>query len=356
MKDYPIDIAISLCKEDVEFARKFVKALNPKLEVFFYEDRQEDLIAKSGPEEFAKVFKEKARVVVILSRKEWSESFYTALERNAIIDRIKDGYAFLFVIPVVDNQVPAWYPSTQIYASPERFSILQLAQFCEFKVTELGGEVTPLTFDEKVQYFHEQYEERMEYVQYLYSEDAYAACCDEIEVLLKYFDGKLDYASNLKQQRLQDGGKPVFSEWVHFFKCEGSIGIEDYFLMIRLHDRHKLNQCQGYRPSSQFIELELSILQDPNRKRRNGSVHMQEKFKFNQNGEHLRGWSRRIPLKLENWKNHKQLYLNDLTGNEYDLGPIYTSKNLIDSWLIKIMDLVEGKIFNPPQEKGTWLD
>ena len=100
IQNFKYDIAISLCKEDVDFADKLVKAINPNLKVFFYEHKQEELISKSGPEAFARVFKEESRVVVILSRKEWSETFYTDIERSAIMDRIKGGYRFLMVIPM----------------------------------------------------------------------------------------------------------------------------------------------------------------------------------------------------------------------------------------------------------------
>ena len=128
------DIAISLCKEDVGFADKLVRAINPNLKVFFYEHKQEELISKSGPEAFARVFKEESRVVVILSRKGWSETFYTEIERSAIMDRIKSGYQFLMVIPMkqAQGETPPWYPETHIYASPFRFTIEQLAKFIEF--------------------------------------------------------------------------------------------------------------------------------------------------------------------------------------------------------------------------------
>ena len=54
IKKYNWDIAISLCKQDINFAKKLVSFINPSLKVFFYEDRQEDLISKSGPVAFAK--------------------------------------------------------------------------------------------------------------------------------------------------------------------------------------------------------------------------------------------------------------------------------------------------------------
>lgn len=70
MSNYKYDIAISLCKEDVSFARKLVAALNPNLRVFFYEDKQEELISKSGPEAFAKVFKEESQVDIAAEQQE----------------------------------------------------------------------------------------------------------------------------------------------------------------------------------------------------------------------------------------------------------------------------------------------
>lgn len=130
--DKKYDVAISLCKQDLEFAKKLIAQLNPGINVFLYEDKQEELISKSEPEEFAKVFKEEARVVVILSRKEWSESYYTDIERNAIIDRTSvknEGYNFLLVIPLVPNEIPSWYPSTRIYIDPRRFSFEEMAKF-----------------------------------------------------------------------------------------------------------------------------------------------------------------------------------------------------------------------------------
>ncbi len=91
------DIAISLCKQDVDFAKKLVNKLNPSLSVFFYEDKQEELVAKCGPEEFSRIFKLRSKVVVIISRKEWGESFYTQIEKSAILDRLpQEGFVFLF--------------------------------------------------------------------------------------------------------------------------------------------------------------------------------------------------------------------------------------------------------------------
>ena len=151
-KEYKYDIAFSLCKQDVEFARKIIDLLNPTLKVFFYEYKQEELIGKSGPEAFGRIFKEESRIVVILSRNEWSESYYTDIERNAIIDRTSvrnEGYGFLMVIPMAPNELPVWYPPTRIYANSQRFPIEELVKFIEFKVTEEGGSIKELTLEER---------------------------------------------------------------------------------------------------------------------------------------------------------------------------------------------------------------
>lgn len=194
IKKYKWDVAISLCKQDVNFAKKLVKAINPNLKIFYYEDRQEELISKSGPEAFAKIFKEESRVVVILSRSEWSNSFYTEIERNAIIDRTavkNEGYQFLIVIPMIQDEIPSWYPSTQIYASSFRFSIEELAHFIEFKVAEKGGIVKPLTVEERYQILLDRIEQKKAIINLQHSNAGVQSAKDEIDALKRCFNEKL---------------------------------------------------------------------------------------------------------------------------------------------------------------------
>ena len=194
MSNYKYDIAISLCKEDVSFARKLVAALNPNLKVFFYEDKQEELISKSGPEAFAKVFKEESRVVVILSRKEWSDTFYTELEKNAIVDRLSsEGYGFLFVIPLAPKQVPAWYPETRIYADPTRFCIEELARFIEFKVIDKGGEVKPVSFKERAEALVAKTTDKKELIYLQRTPEAISAVQDELKVIGELLVAKFEH-------------------------------------------------------------------------------------------------------------------------------------------------------------------
>lgn len=195
-KEYNWDIAISLCNQDIDFAKKLVKSINPSLKVFFYDDRQDELISKSGPVEFAKTFKEESRVVVILSRDDWSNSFYTEIERNAIIDRTavkNEGYQFLMVIPMVQGEIPPWYPSTQIYANPFRFSIEELAHFIEFKVAEKGGTVKTLTVEDRYQNLIDRIESKKSIINLQQDKAAIQSARDEMFLLKECFDKKIEF-------------------------------------------------------------------------------------------------------------------------------------------------------------------
>nr|WP_319998881.1 hypothetical protein [uncultured Draconibacterium sp.] len=196
IKNYDWDIAISLCKQDADFAKKLVKAINPTLKVFFYEDRQEELISKSGPVAFAKTFKEQSRIVVILSRDEWSNSYYTEIERNAIIDRTavkNEGYSFLMVIPMVQGEIPTWYPSTYIYASPFKFTIEELAHFIEFKVTEEGGILKSLTVEDRHQNLLDRIEIKKSIIKLQQDNTAILSARNEMKNIKNSFNQKSEF-------------------------------------------------------------------------------------------------------------------------------------------------------------------
>ncbi len=194
-KEYKYDIAFSLCKQDVKFARELIAQLNPSIRVFFYENNQEELIAQSGPETFGRVFNKEARIVVILSRKEWSESFYTDIERNAIIDRTSvrnEGYSFLMVIPMAPGEIPSWYPTTKIYADPQHWSIDRLASFIEFKLSDEGGAIKKLTLEDRYNNLQERIAAKKELVQKQLSADALDAVRNEINTIYQLVEGKIE--------------------------------------------------------------------------------------------------------------------------------------------------------------------
>lgn len=240
IKTYKWDVAISLCKQDIDFTKKLVNAINPTLKVFFYEDRQEELISKSGPIEFSKIFKEESRVVVILSRDEWSSSFYTEIERNAIIDRTavrNEGYQFLMVVPMEQGQIPPWYPTTQIYANPFRFPIEEIAHFIEFKVTEKGGIVKPLTVEDVYQNFIDRIESKNTIIKLQYDNRAIESARSETTILKATFNEKIKFLSKKIVDKVSyyefilSGNHSYFSYGAYRLDCQLALENEyQYFL------------------------------------------------------------------------------------------------------------------------------
>lgn len=330
MKEYTYDIAISLCKQDMDFARKLVKALNPRLNVFFYEDRQEELISKSGPEAFGKIFKEQSRVVVVLSRNEWSESYYTDIERNAIIDRTSvknQGYSFLIVIPMEQGEAPSWYPSTKIYADPRKFSIELLAKFIEFKVTEEGGVVTPLTSEEYSAFFINQLKEKQKITQLQNSNVAIEKLKSEADKLKMLFNSKAEYF-NKNRNQISSTHK-LFTA----FLSDASFGVAPFLLSCEIHDMDYGIRLVSAQQPTLFITL-FRI--------NNQSSYEQlksEQYKYYYSGT-LNGWAQPVP-----YRGNDRIYISHLFteyGHSwYDLKHPVTTEELIDKWFIELWTLVK---------------
>jgi hypothetical protein len=327
-KKFNWDIAISLCKQDIDFAKKLVEAINPSLKVFFYEDRQEELISKSGPEEFAKTFKDDSRVVVILSRDDWSKSFYTEIERNAIIDRTavkNEGYQFLMVIPMVQGETPPCYPSTQIYASPFRFSVEELAHFIEFKVATEGGILKTLTVEDRYQNLIDRIEEKKSIINLQHDKVAIQSARDEMTILKDCFNKKSEF---LRKSIVDKVSWYAFSEHVN----DSYFGYGDYLL-----------ECQFALPDEMYnrivttqdfcvtFELFKTFGSDENRK----SLEVEQRvFYFT---PELQGWA--LPHLYEQATNRELqvLFRNRDNSQYYDLTNSLRTASLVDNWFQRLL-------------------
>lgn len=325
---YTYDVAISLCNQDLEFARKLVKTLNPSLEVFFYEDRQADLISKSGPEMFAKTFKELSRVVVVLSRKSWSESFYTEIERNAIIDRtaVKNmGYQFLMVLPMIEGEVPSWYPSTHIYANPFRFSIEELAHFIEFKVLEQGGEIKPVTVEGRYQNLLDRIDEKKHIVQLQEDSNAIQAAKEELSILKNCFNDKCDF---FKLKFIDSISLLQFYDHSnHAFFGLGEYGLECRIVLPDIMGRHIV--------TTQDIWIYFELFQTSSDNEPRKSLELEQSiFHYT---SHLKGWSQ--PLRYEQVADYQLpvLFRNAASTEHYDLTRPINTLTLVDNWFQNLL-------------------
>ena len=328
IKKHPWDIAISLCKQDIDFAKKLVKALNPGLKIFFYEDKQEELISKSGPEEFAKTFKEQSRVVVILSRKEWSESFYTDIERNAIIDRTavkNEGYQFLMVIPMEQGEIPSWYPSTRIYANPHRFTIEELARFIEFKVAEEGGLIKSLTVEDRYQNLLDRIEEKKSTTRLQEDASAIQIARDELTILKDCFNSKSDF---LRSKFVDSVSWFQFSEHVN----AAHFGLSEYLLecQILLPDEmyHRIVTTQDF-----CISFELFKTFGSNEAKK--SLEQEQRLFYYT--PQLKGWSLLHLYEQATNKELSVLFRNRDNSQHYDLTRPVSTLTLVDDWFQKLL-------------------
>lgn len=336
---YIWDIAISLCSQDIEFAKKLVKALNPGLKVFFYEDIQEQFISKSGPEACARVYKNESRIVVILSREEWSNSFYTEIERNAIIDRTSvknEGFQFLMVIPMVQGETPSWYPSTQIYVRPSRFSVDEIARFIEFKVAETGGAVKNLTVEDRYQNLLERIEVKKSLINSQFEKVAIESAYDEIISLKECFNRK---AELLRKQIVDNvyliefqvtSGNALLGYGNYVLKCQFPFDFQPWFQMVTTQDLFiifRLFQVFGNGSSEKLIEEEQRIF------------YYTPEFK---------GWA--LPHLYEQaTKSELQvLFRNRNNSKFYDLIKPLPTEKLVDDWFqrlfLKSTEIIERYI------------
>lgn len=328
-KKYNWDIAISLCKQDIDFARKLVKALNPSLKVFFYENKQEELINKSGPEVFAKTFKEQSRVVVILSRKEWSKTYYTDIERNAIIDRTavkNEGYEFLLIIPMVHGEIPSWYPSTRIYANPHRFTIEELAQFIEFKITEEGGYIKTLTVEDRYRNLLDRIEEKKKIIQLQHSKDAVEYAQKEVDLLKECFNDKIKFLQKSIFDRISTSFFSPHVNAAHF-------GMSEYLLecKILLPDEmyHRIVTTQDF-----CLQFELYKIFGQNNESTKLIEQEQRLFYYN---PPLNGWALSHLYEQASEKELLVLFRNRDNSQFYDLTSSLTTPVIVDDWFQRLL-------------------
>lgn len=332
-KKYKWDVAISLCKQDAEFASKLVKAINPSLKVFFYEQNQEELISKSGPEAFAKIFKEQCRIVIILSRNEWSTSFYTEIERNAIIDRLaikNEGYRFLMILPMVQGEIPPWYPVTQIYVSPFRFSIEQIATFIEFKVTEEGGNVKPLTVEDRYNNFLERIEAKKTIINLQHSKAGVESAKDAIHALKNSFNTKLLFFRNKIVDRVLFYEFSSLGNYSHF-------GYGNYILECRFSFENEI-YYQIHTTQDVVITFEIFKILSNSKE----SIEVEE-YVYYYTLE-LQGWAKPFVNEHVTKRDAQVLFRNRDLSLFYDLKNPIETNILVDYWFQRLLSKSTAEI------------
>ena len=329
MKNHNWDIALSLCKQDIEFARKLVKALNPGLKVFFYEENQEELISESGPEKFANIFKIESRVVVVLSRNEWSNTYYTEIERNSIIDRTSiknEGYNFLLIIPMEKDEIPSWYPSTRIYLNPRRFTIEELAKFIEFKVIEEGGKLKQITVEDRYQNLLNKIEEKKAIIELQHHPVAIEQARNEVNLLKEVVNQKIVFFEN---NIINTISSTTFHEHSNLAYCQ----FGEYMLQCNINLPNEIYQriCT----TQDFcISFELFKVYGNDESRKS----LEKEQRLYHYMPPLNGWSLQHLNEQVTQKELLVLYKNRDNTQFYDLINPERTTLLVDAWFQKLLN------------------
>lgn len=334
---YKYDIAFSLCKEDVKYVRKLIDYLNPNLNIFFYEENQEEIVGKSGPEVFAKVFARESRLVVIIHRVHWGHTYYTALEKNAIVDRTINEYDGIMLIPI-DNSKPDWYPLTRIYVDPAIFPVSQIASFIEYRFTELDGKLEPPTLENRIQKVESLYSKRKKEVEYLRSPESFIEAIKELGILCSEVNSsfrkceKSSFIETYEKKELDCSQLDIIQR------------IDAYFVLnnIRLNISASLANKRAVSQNSQSIQLTFNFL-------RRQSYHStwqsfeKAQYYFNTDLNYLKGWSKKFTIKGDDIVGG--VYLES-SNQFYLLKDILNSKNLSYNYISRLFDYAINEKLN----------
>lgn len=183
---FKYDIAFSFLAEDENIAQRIGDELRNRMNVFIYSERQKDLVGKDGVEEFSKVFKEDARICVVLYRPNWGKTKWTRIEETAIKDRmLEKGWEFLVVISIDSSQILPWLPKSKLWLGFDRFGIQGATAVIDARFQETGGKTTEETPPEKADRLRKKAESELKKRSFLDSEDGVRAAHKELTKLFE---------------------------------------------------------------------------------------------------------------------------------------------------------------------------
>jgi hypothetical protein len=137
---FEYDVAFSFLDPDERLAKELAAELGERYSTFVFSEHQMDLAGSDGLEKLTSVFRDFARLCVVLYRNGWGNTNWTRVEETAIKDRAFDkGWAFLLVISL-DGSSPVWLPRTKLWLGFERFGLSAAAGAIDARIQELGGD------------------------------------------------------------------------------------------------------------------------------------------------------------------------------------------------------------------------
>ena len=141
-RNYEFDVAISFVRGDLDLALDFVERLGVELRVFVHARDRESRSAGDGMESARTVFRERARLSLLLYRSGWGGTAWTAAEEGAIRERCTaTNYRSLVLLNLDGAATPEWLPEGYLQFDPESYPIEQLIGVIKARAQELGAQL-----------------------------------------------------------------------------------------------------------------------------------------------------------------------------------------------------------------------
>jgi len=148
--EFEFDAAISFLSADLGFAERLKDAIGPALNVFVYSRNQETVAATDGMDSFRTVFRQRARLSVVLYRSGWGDTPWTGVEETAIKERcLATKYRSLALIDMDGSEVPDWVPHSYIYIDAKSYTVEQLAGVIKARCQELGATIRKVSLADR---------------------------------------------------------------------------------------------------------------------------------------------------------------------------------------------------------------
>jgi hypothetical protein len=141
-RNYEFDVAISFVRGDLDLALDFAERLSPELRVFVHSRDRETLTAADGAEAARTVFRERARLTLLLHRSGWGATAWTAAEEAAIRERCNaTNYRSLVLVNLEGSAPPDWLPEGYLQFDLQAYPIEQLIGVIKARAQELGAQL-----------------------------------------------------------------------------------------------------------------------------------------------------------------------------------------------------------------------
>ena len=142
-RNFEFDVALSFVRGDLDLALEYAERLAPELQVFVHSPGR-DPAAAEGVDSARSIFRERARLSLVLYRSAWGGSASSAAEEAAIKERCtRTNFRSLVLVNLDGSAPPDWLPQGFLQFDPLAYPVEQLTGLVKARAQELGASLKP---------------------------------------------------------------------------------------------------------------------------------------------------------------------------------------------------------------------